>query len=248
MSVSITQTEIENGLISLGVKAGMMLEVHCSLGSFGQVDGGALTIINTLKNIVGIGGAILMPSFKLSLNLPLNEIDKDLGLSLKIKILHDDSEKSAMGIVADTFRQMPDVVTGDGIFCVSAWGLDAEKHASMGFQHLIDSEGYALLMGVDIYSMSTMHYVEDDMPNEIKDKFKPSKEARSIYPKSDWFIESWKPTARPWYIIQDRAYKKGYVKDTFIGNSKCMLIQVKNTIELYRQALQNEPFELYGLT
>jgi len=248
MSVSITKTEIENRLISLGVKAGMMVEVHCSLGSIGHVDGGAFTIISALKNIIGTNGAILMPSFKLSPDLQLNETDKELGLTLKIKILHDDNEKSAMGVIADTFRKMPDVITGDGTFCVSAWGYEAEKHASMGFQHLIDSNGYALLMGVDIYRMSSMHYVEDNMPDKIKNKFKPSKEARTVYPKSDWFIESWKPTARPWYVIEDRAYKKGYIKDISIGNAKCMLVEVKNTIELYKQALQNEPFELYGLT
>lgn len=248
MSVSIMKTEIEEGLVSLGVKTGMMQEVHCSLGSFGHVEGGALTIINILKSAVGTDGAILMPSFKLSPNLPLNETDKKLGLTLKIKILQDDNEKSAMGIVSDTFRKMPDVITGEGMFRVSAWGREAEKHASIGFQHLIDSNGYALLMGVDIYRMSTMHYVEEYLPDEIKDKFKPPEEAKKIYPESEWLIEAWAPTAKPWYIIQDRAYEKGYIKDTLIGNTKCILVQVKNTIELYKQALQNEPFELYGLT
>lgn len=42
----------------------------------------------------------------------------------------------------------PDVQTGRGIFRVSAWGKDAVRHAD-GFQHLIDSGGYALLLGVD---------------------------------------------------------------------------------------------------
>jgi len=248
MPASVTKKEIENGLNSLGVKTSMMLEVHCSLSSIGHVDGGAITIIDALKNVVGTKGAILMPSFRLSPNFPLNETDKKLGLTLKIKILHDDNEKSAMGIIADTFRKMPDVITGDGIFRVSAWGHEAEKHAAMGFQHLIDSDGCALLMGVDIYRMSSMHYVENFLPDEIKNKFIPSEKARKIYPESEWFIEAWTPTAKPWYIIQDRAYEKGYIKDTLIGNAKCMLVQVKNTIELYKQALQNDPFELYGVT
>lgn len=243
----ITKTEIENGLRCLGVKQGMMLEVHCSLCSFGYVDGGAETVIRTLKQVIGTDGAILMPSFKLSPNLTLDEIDKQLGLTQKIRILQDDNEKSAMGIVSDTFRKMPDVITGEGLFRVSAWGKNATKHASMGFQHLIDSDGYALLIGVDIYKMSTMHYVENYLPDEIKNKFTPTQDARKVYPESEWFIEAWMPTAKPWYIIQERAYEKGYISDSMIGSSKCMLVQVKNTIELYKQALQNEPFELYGL-
>ncbi|MCL1819800.1 MAG: AAC(3) family N-acetyltransferase [Oscillospiraceae bacterium] len=241
------QTEIETGLTSLGVKPGMMIEVHCSLSSFGYVDGGALTIINSLKNIVGKDGAIVMPSFKDSPNLPLNENDKKLGITLKIKLLKGDEEKSGMGIVSDMFRKMPDVITGKGQFRVSAWGKDAEKHAADWFNHLIDSDGYALLLGVDIYKMSSMHYVEDNLPMEIKNLFKPSEEARKIYPESEWFIESWSPVAKPWYVIQNRAYEKGYIKDIFIGNAKCMLVQIKNTIELYRQALRDNPFELYGL-
>lgn len=248
MSKLITKTEIENGLRCLDVKVGMMLEVHCSLSSFGYVEGGAETVIETLKQVVGTDGAILMPSFKLSPNLPLNEMDKQLGLTQKIRILQEEDEKSAMGIVSDTFRKMPDSITGEGLFRVSAWGKNAAKHASMGFQHLIDSDGYALLIGVDIYRMSTMHYVESYLPDEIKNKFTPTEGARKIYPESEWFIEAWMPTAKPWYIIQERAYGKGYISDAMIGSSKCMLVQVKNVIELYKQALQNEPFKIYGLT
>jgi len=243
----ITKAEIENGLMRLGVTPGMLLEVHCSLSSFGNIEGGAKTVIAAMKSIVGADGTIVMPSFKFSPEMPLGEQDKKLGLTLKIKILTDDNEKSAMGIVSDTFRKMPDVMTGEGVFRVSAWGKDAEKHSSVGFDHLINLDGYALLLGVDIYRMSTMHYVEEDMPDEIKSKFKPSEEARKTYPESDWFIESWTPIAKPWYVIQDRAYEKGFISDTMIGGTKCMLVQVKNTVELYRQALQNEPFELYGL-
>lgn len=225
----------------------MMLEVHCSLSSFGHVDGGALTIIEALKNLVGTDGAIVMPSFKDSPNLPLNETDRRLGITLKIKLLKGNEERSGMGIVSDTFRKMPDVITGEGQFRVSAWGKDAEKHATSWFNHLVESGGYALLLGVDIYKMSSMHYVEDILPNQIKNLFNPSEEARKIYPETKWFIETWTPQAKPWYTIQKRAYEKGYITDTNIGNSKCMLAEVPNVIDLYRQALQTEPFELFGL-
>ena len=50
-----------------------------------------------------------------------------------MKILSSDEEHIAMGLIADTFRQMSDVLTGDGIFRVSAWGKNADK-VSHGFQ------------------------------------------------------------------------------------------------------------------
>ena len=37
------------------------------------------------------------------------------------------------------------------------------------------------------------------------------------------------------------------IKDSMIGKAKCMLFKVKPVIELYRKALLERPFELYGL-
>lgn len=246
MNAILTGSDLANGLHQLGVHAGMALEVHCSLSSFGYLEGGSDTVINVLMQQVGVDGAIVMPSFRLSPNLPLTDEDQRLGLTMKIHILSEDEEHSAMGIVSDTFRQRPDVMTGDGVFRVSAWGKDAITH-SASFQHLIDNDGYALLLGVDIYRLSTMHYVEDALPDEIRSKFKPSPEARAKYPEDQWFIESWVPDTKPWYAIQNEAYAKGFITDTHIGNAKCMFFKVRPVIELYRQALLECPFELYGL-
>lgn len=203
-------------------------------------------MIDVLMQEVGADGAIVMPSFRLSPNLPLTEDDQRLGLVTKIRILSEDEEQSAMGIVADTFRKRPGVLTGNGIFRVSAWGKDADKH-SAGFQYLIDNDGYALLLGVDIYRLSAMHYVEDALPDEILGRFRPSDAARERYPQEQWMIEAWVPDVKPWHTIQDEAYCKGLISDAIIGNAKCMFFKVRPVIELYRQALLNHPLELYGL-
>ena len=246
MDNTLTRSDLQQGLRQLGVQAGMALEVHCALSRFGHIEGGADTVIDTLMQLLGAGGALVMPSFCLSPFLPLTEEDKRLGIATKIRILPKSAERSAMGIVADTFRKRPDVITGDGVFRVSAWGHDAQKH-SAGFQHLIDNDGYALLLGVDIYRLSAMHYVEDAMPDEIRSKFKPSPDARAKYPQDQWFIESWVPDTKPWYKIQDEAYAKGLITDTLIGSAKCMLFKVHPVINLYRQALLTRPLELFGL-
>lgn len=141
---------------------------------------------------------------------------------------------------------MPDVLTGQGIFRVSAWGKDANMH-SLGFQHLIDMGGWALLFGVDIYRLSAMHYVEVDLPEEITNIFKPSEKARILYPEGKWFIEAGEPTVMAWYTIQNKAYEKGIIKDGMIGDCKCMLFKVQDVIGLYHQALQSDPLGLYGL-
>ena len=45
----VTKEMLKNALTQLGVEKGMLLEVHSSLSSFGELEGGAETVINTLK-------------------------------------------------------------------------------------------------------------------------------------------------------------------------------------------------------
>jgi aminoglycoside N3'-acetyltransferase len=244
--MALNSSELAAGLRRLGVRAGMALEVHCAMSRFGAVEGGADAVIDALMQVVGSDGTIVMPAFRLSPNLPLTDKDKQLGLTLKIRLLAEEENHTAMGIVADTFRQRLDVVTGSGIFRVSAWGRDAARHAT-GLQHLIDSSGYALLLGVDIYALSAMHTVEDALPETIRARFKPSAEALALYPADQWFIEAWSPEAKPWYKIQAEAYARGLITDIAIGQARCLFLPVRPVIDLYRQALLERPFELYGV-
>lgn len=242
----ITKQEIISGLWGMGVRPGMELEVHSSLSSFGYVEGGAVTVIEALKEAVGSNGSIFMPSLRLSPNLPLSKADRELGLTLKLKILEPDNERSAMGLIADTFRHMPDVVTGEGIFRVSAWGKSSDK-VSTGFQYLLDNGGKALLLGVDIYRLTAMHYVEDLLPQRIRDIFKPSEEVNILYPPDQWFVETGEPPVKPWYTIQAMAFEKGVIKIGQIGKSKCMLFDVWDVVRLYQQEIKNNPYQLYGI-
>jgi aminoglycoside N3'-acetyltransferase len=243
----LSQQDIEQGLRAAGLCEGMLVEVHSSLSSLGYVHGGADTVIQALINTVGPDGGIVMPSFLLSPPQELTPLDVARGLTCKIKILSPDhNERSGMGIIADTFRKRADVLTGTGIFRVSAWGKDQEIN-SQGFQHVIDSGGWGLLLGVDIYRLSAMHYVESELPQEIKSIFQPSDEVREYYPADAWYIETGIPPVKAWYKIQDEAYRRGYIRDTSIGNCKCMSFQVRQVIGLYEEALHTDPLGLYGL-
>lgn len=243
---SITKQNIIDGLLDLGLKSGDEIEVHSSLSSFGYVDGGAETVISALKEVVGEIGSIFMPALRLSKELSLTEQDKLLGITTKIQILPEDCEHSAMGIIADTFRQMPDAVTNDGIFRISAWGKSANE-VKDGLQYLIHNGGKALMLGVDIYKLTAMHYVEDLLPDDIRDYFPLSDEINAIYPPDKWLVEAGTFPVKPWYTIQNIAYEKGVIKDGRIGNSKVMLFDIWDVVGLYEQELKNNPYKLYGL-
>lgn len=228
MTHNLTETDLIKAFRDIGITDGTALEVHSSLSSFGYVEGGAETVISALKKCCGESGSIFMPALRLSKNLELTDEDKRLGIITKIKILPTDCEKSGMGIIADTFRCMPDTETGGGIMRISGWGKNADKAVSGGLDWVIENGGMALLLGVDIYKLTAMHYAEDNLPKEITDIFASNKEAAEKYPSDKWLIETGEPPVKPWYTIQDTAYKNGLIKDGFIGSCKYMFFRISD--------------------
>lgn len=231
----------------IGITEGMKLEVHSSLSSFGYIEGGAETVIEALIECVGECGSIFMPALRLSPPMELTEDDRNMGITVKIKVLPEEAQRTDMGIIADTFRQKPDVITGEGIIRTSGWGVHAHEAAKGGLDHVIHNGGKALLLGVDIYKLTAMHYVEDILPNEISNIFTPSEEALKKYPPDKWFIEAGEPPVKPWYTIQDKAYEKGLIEDGYIGKCRYMFFDIWEFVSLYKEELENDPFKLYGL-
>jgi len=243
----ISKNDILKCLTKLGIKPGMSLEVHSSLKSFGYVDGGAETVILALIESVGEKGGIVMPSQLLSKRLPLTPDDTKNGLTMKLKVLDPEAdEDSGMGLIADTFRRRSDVITGKGRHRVSAWGKDAHINGK-GFGNLIKNDQWALLIGVDIYRLSSMHYVEGNKPDDINAVFRPTKEILEIYHPDEWYVETGSHKVKAWYKIQDRAYENGSIKDCIIGDSKCMFFKINDVIRLYEKALIENPYGLYGV-
>lgn len=243
MNKSDLITEFRN----IGITEGTELEVHSSLSSFGYVEGGAEAVIEALMECVGETGSIFMPALRLSPPMKLTENDRKMGLTVKIKVLPENAPRTDMGIIADTFRQRADVITGKGIIRTSGWGAHAEEAAKGGLDYAINNGGMALLLGVDIYKLTAMHYMEDILPKEISDIFAPSEEVSRIYPPDQWFIETGEPPVKPWYTIQDMAYRKGLIKEGYIGKCKYMFFGILDVVSIYREELRNNPFKLYGL-
>lgn len=241
------KAELIEELKKVGLKPGMEIEVHSSLSSFGNVAGGAETVIEALMECVTEQGSIFMPALCFGPVLELTEEDKKLGIVTKIKKLPEDETRTAMGMIADTFRQRDDVVTGTGLIRTSGWGLHAAEAAKGGLDYVIHHGGKALLLGVDIYKLTAMHYMEDIMPPEINEIFAPTAEACKRYPTEEWLVECGEPPVKPWYTIQDMAYQKGIIKDGSIGKCHYMFFDIWDVVSLYRKELEKNPFQLYGL-
>lgn len=243
----VTKQEIKEGLIRLGIEPGMILEVHSSLSSFGEVEGGAPTVIDALKEVVTFEGSIFMPALGFSKEMDLSEADQELGITVKIKILPRASKRTAMGIIADTFRSLPDTHTSEEVIATSGWGKYGMEAVKGGLDYPIHNGGKALLLGVDIYKLTAMHYVEDVTPQDITRRYQPTEAINAIYPPEEWVIEVGHPPVKAWYKIQEKAFDLGLIKETYIGACRAWFMDIKAILDLYKMELINNPYEFWEM-
>jgi aminoglycoside N3'-acetyltransferase len=247
-SPSLSQGEIEAGLKHLGLTRGDTVEVHSSLSSFGWVEGGAATVVNALMEVVGEEGAIVMSAYPVSKPLPLTDREKERGITAKVRLFGEDYDgPSGMGAIADEFRHRPATVLGPGFHRVCAWGHNAQLLGE-GYQHLLEIDGWVLLLGVGIGYVSSMHQAEKvGIPPEVVECVKVPDEIRRDYP-DDIYLSWGGPPEDGWGKVLIEADRRGLVKRRKIGSSECMLFKARQVVGIYEEALRTDPLGLYGLS
>lgn len=155
----LTKPQIIASLRELGLHAGMGVMVHSSLKSFGYVEGGPLTVIEALMDIITPAGTLMMPSF-------------NHGAAFRPGgpgYYDPTTTPTTNGAIPNTFWQMPDVYRSlNPTHAFAAWGKDAQRYMAehhhtltmgpdspLGLMHKDD--GYVLLLGVN-YGSNTFHH------------------------------------------------------------------------------------------
>jgi aminoglycoside 3-N-acetyltransferase len=245
----LTQPEIERGLRDLGLRRGDAVEVHSSLSSLGWVEGGAEAVIEALIAVVGPEGSIVMSCYPVSPPLPLTEEDRARGIAWKVRWLSPETaERTGMGAVADAFRWRRDVTCGTDPFRVCAWGRDAAVHAAQGYAHLVEIDGWALLIGVDIYRCSSMHLAEDvPVPQAITRRFDLPQDIARDYPEEEWGIGYGGTPGDPWMAVWQEAERQGLIRHGRIGQADCALFRAGALVRIYEQMRRTDPYGLFGL-
>lgn len=249
MGEVIVQEDIENGLRALGLGRGDVVEVHSSLSSFGWVEGGAVTVVDALMVVVGEEGALVMSAYPVSKPLPLTEAEKARGILAKVQLFDEDYDgPTGMGVIADEFRHSPGTVLGPGFHRVCAWGRDAALHAEMGYAHLLEVDGWALLLGVGIGYCSSMHQAEAgfEMPEAIKRYWQVPEDIQPNY-ADDVYISYGSTPDDAWAKVQDEAERRGQVWRHRIGQAECVLFKARVVVGIYGEWLRTDPFGLHGV-
>lgn len=158
----VGKAAIIKGLRTLSIGRGSKLIVHCSLKSFGHVDGGAATVIDALMDVVTDGGTLMMPSFN-------HGVPYDEGGLFDVLATPTNS-----GAVANAFWQRPGVYRSmNPTHSFACWGKDAQRYTenhqrvdALGLgsplELLYRDGGHALLLGVG-YNRNTFHHVVETL-------------------------------------------------------------------------------------
>ena len=242
---------ILNDLVSTGITKGMSIEFHSSMRSINDTSCTPESIITDLKSIITAEGNIIMPAFPLSKCLPLTEHDVSLEIVTKNKWLDENhNERTDMGIIADIFCKMPGTVIGTGQHRMAVWGKNANHYVN-DLMDFVDDNGYGLLVGVDIRKLTAMHYVENNIPEDVWPKlFMPmNEEIHKIYNQNDYFIstEMLPKYHKGWLKVQKIAEDKGVITRSKIGNADSMFFRVKDVIAIYENELKHNISELFDI-
>jgi aminoglycoside N3'-acetyltransferase len=248
----VTIQTLQEGLRAIGIVPGDIVIVHSSIKSFGRVEGGADTVIDSLCQAVGIGGAILMPTYNFGEIYKLTDDEKAAGFRWKIKRTSFDPSLTPCktGKIPDTFWRRKDVTRGnDNSHSFAAWGNwgDNPEILRREVEPILARDPLVLLLGVDINSCSVMHIAEERvrLPHSIAQLMTVPDHVRALYPKAQWEI-GFGPEP-DWKMVYRQAVEQGIVREQKIGLSNCSLFKANKMVNLYAHFLRERPFELYHI-
>ena len=154
--VVFSKHELTQQILDLGIIPGSTLLVHCAFSKVKPIEGGPVELITALLAALVPGGTLVMPSMTDDDQIPFDP---------------ETSTCMEMGVVANTFWQLPHVLRSDSPHAFAALGPEAAaitKPHPLDIPHGLDSpvgrvyelEGQVLLLGVGHDANTTIHLAE----------------------------------------------------------------------------------------
>jgi aminoglycoside 3-N-acetyltransferase len=227
----VTRADIVAGLRAMGIGAGWMLQVHSSLSAIGHVEGGAATVVDSLLEVVGPEGTIMVPTF-------------NHGAA---EIYDPRTTPSSNGAVTEALRLRPEARRSvHPTHPYAAIGPHAEHlvagHMQAGtfgrcspLGKLADMGGQVLLLGVGMNRNTAAHIAEnmarvhclgfDQYPRRVR------LEDGSIIPA---WSDLWRagPCRIEWDPLETRMRARGLIRDGRIGDAAVHLMTAIDVIEV----------------
>lgn len=222
-------------LRELGVRDGAVLVVHTSFRAVGPVEGGPAGLIDALRDVLGPGGTLVMPS------MTGGRQPYDAATT----------PTREMGIVAETFWKLPGVLRGDHPTSTFA-AIGPEAAAIVAPQplspaHGIDSpvgrvyvrDGQILLLGVDNSSNTTIHLAESlaDVP------YRTTEDAIILADGQPRHITYWETNhcCRRFSLAGDWLRAAGLQREGIVGQARSTLVSARDLVRVVVERLCAHP-------
>jgi aminoglycoside 3-N-acetyltransferase len=173
-----TRSSLIQNLHALGIRKGMVLLVHASLGAMGWVCGGPVTVVQSLMHAVSDRGTVVMPTHSHDYSNPEKWKNPPVPdewirpIKENMPPFQPAYTPSSLGKVAECFRQFPGVLRSvHPLLSFAAWGALKKKIISnhsldygLGDEsplaRIYERDGYVLLLGVPYANNTSFHLAE----------------------------------------------------------------------------------------
>ncbi len=243
----LTKKKLIQDLKAIGIKRGYNLLISSALSQVGWIEGGASTVLESLREVVGEEGGIFGNSFTPLYKLPLNHEDS--------KKIFDKETPAYSGFLINLMLKMPESIRSRHPSCSNvgigpfAWEIlkdhDALKPAYEPAHKLAENgNGWMLKLGTYAISpgVTTVHVAQNllGFRNNAMGRFGVN--YRSDDGSVKLFVKNYAGGCNFGFGKFYSLYKKnGALLEGNIGNAHCALLNLKKTLEVDLQVLKEDP-------
>jgi aminoglycoside 3-N-acetyltransferase IV len=231
-----TKAELVAQLHALGVRPGTVLLVHTSFRAVRPVEGGPLGVIDALREALGPGGTLVMPSWSGDDDMPFDP--------------RTSSASSDLGVIADMFWRQPGVARSDHPFALAAAGPRAEPVTSGALPlpphaptspvgKVYELDGQVLLLGVGHDADTTLHLAEllARVPYRVAKYCTVLQEGQPLrieYGENDHCCARFA-------LADDWLRARGLQHEGRVGNAVARLVRSRDTVAVALEHLARDP-------
>lgn len=227
--VHVTPRQLDEGLSALGLNGSQHVIVHSSLRSFGMLEGGAVTLLHGLERHVA---TLVAPAFSYQTLLrgphsPIHsQFHRDTRVSRDIGRLPQAMVETASALRSN-HPALSFVAMGQQASLVTGQQTLESPYSPIGA--LYDLDGYALLIGVDHSSNTSIHYGEHVAGMPLLTRYVPQDGVvvASAFPNCSADFETLGP-----YLLPEIAY---------VGKSRLRLYRVRALVDATVRLLTQDP-------
>jgi aminoglycoside 3-N-acetyltransferase-4 len=231
-----SEAELVAQLRALGVRPGTVLLVHTSFRAVRPVEGGPFGVIDALREALGPGGTLVMPSWSGDDDMPFDPLTSPAS--------------SDLGVIADTFWRQPGVARSDHPFALAAAGPRAEQVTSGALPlpphapnspvgKVYDLDGQVLLLGVGHDADTTLHLAEllARVPYRVAKHCTVLQDGRPVrieYGENDHCCARFA-------IADDWLRARGLQHEGRVGNAEARLVRSRDIVAVALEHLARDP-------